>query len=69
MRKGQYSRDNGCIGYSGGFAVFPSQKEGEIALERLIKNGYKNSSIESMVKHYAPPKDKNNDSRLNGGPI
>jgi hypothetical protein len=59
LRKGKYSRDNSCIGYSGGFAVFPTPERGAIALADLLKNGYKNSSLQSMIKHYAPPKDKN----------
>jgi hypothetical protein len=63
LRKGQYSRNNGCIGYSGGFAVFPTQEQGHAALVDLIKNGYKDSSLESMIKHYAPPKDRNKTAR------
>ena len=59
MRKGEYSRENGCIGYSGGFAVFPTREQGLAALVDLLKNGYKNSSLQSMIKRYAPPKDKN----------
>lgn len=59
MRKGKYSRDNGCIGYSGGFAVFPTREQGQAALVDLIENSYKNSSLHSMIKRYAPPKDKN----------
>ena len=59
MRKGKYSRDNDCIGYSGGFAVFPTREQGHAALADLLKNSCKNSSLQSMIKRYAPPKDKN----------
>ena len=58
MRKGQYSRNKDCIGYSGGFAVFPTRGQGHAALVDLIKNGYQSSSLQSMVKRYAPPKRK-----------
>jgi hypothetical protein len=37
MRAGAYSRNNGCIGYSGGYAVFPTLEQGEIALRDLLK--------------------------------
>jgi hypothetical protein len=63
MRSGNYSKNNGCIGYSGGFAVFPTLEQGEIALRDLLKNGYKGSSIQSMIKRYAPGIDKNNPKR------
>jgi hypothetical protein len=59
LRKGEYSRNNDCIGYSGGFAVFPTPEQGEAALRDLLKNGYKHSSLQSMIKSYAPKKDKN----------
>jgi len=59
MEHGNYSRKNGCIGYSGGFAVFPTLEQGEIALRDLLKNGYKGSSLLSMIKHFAPKGDKN----------
>jgi hypothetical protein len=59
LRKGKYSKSNGCIGFSGGFAVFPTLGDGLKAQIDLLKNGYKNSSIQGMVKAYAPPKDKN----------
>ena len=59
MRKGAYSEKNGRIGFSGGFAVFPTVEQGEIALRDLLKNGYQHSSLQGMVKAYAPPKDKN----------
>ena len=48
---------NGCIGYSGGFAVFPTVEQGEIALRDLLKNGYKNSSLQSMMKGFANPEE------------
>ncbi|MBU6155260.1 MAG: DUF3892 domain-containing protein [Bdellovibrionales bacterium] len=60
MRSGKFSKSNGCIGYSGGFAVFPTLDQGEVALRDLLKNGYKGSSIKSLIKHYAPKKDNNN---------
>ncbi len=59
MEHGNYSKNNGCIGYSGGFAVFPTPEQGEIALRDLLKNGYKGSSLQNMIKRYAPKKDKN----------
>lgn len=60
MRSGKYSRKNGCIGYSGGFAVFPTLEQGEIALRDLLKNGYKDSSLKSMINRFAPKGDNNN---------
>ena len=59
LRSGNYSKRNGCIGYSGGFAVFPTLEQGEIAMRDLLKNGYKDSSIKSLIKRYAPKKDGN----------
>ena len=59
LRKGIYSKKNGRIGFSGGFAVFPTVEQGDIALRDLLKNGHQHSSLQSMVKSYAPPKDKN----------
>lgn len=60
MRSGKYSRKNGCIGFSGGFAVFATLEQGDFALRDLLKNGYADSSLQSMIKRYAPEKDKNN---------
>jgi hypothetical protein len=59
MEHGNYSKNNGCIGYSGGFAVFSTPEQGDIALRDLLKNGYKGSSLQNMIKRYAPKKDKN----------
>ena len=59
MRKGIYSEKNGRIGFSGGFAVFPTVEQGDIALRDLLKNGHQHSSLQRMVEKYAPPKDKN----------
>ena len=59
MRHGKYSRRNGCIGYSGGFAVFPTPEQGEIALRELLKDGYKGASLQSMIKRFAPKADGN----------
>ena len=63
MEHGNYSKNNGCIGYSGGFAVFPTREQGEIAFRDLLKNGYKGSSLQSMIKHFAPKEDKNNPAK------
>ena len=60
MEHGNYSKNNGCIGYSGGFAVFPTLEQGEIAFRDLIRNGYHRSSLQSMVKAYAPKGDGGN---------
>ena len=59
MEHGNYSKNNGCIGYSGGFAVFPTLEQGEIALKDLLKNGYKNASLQYTIKCFAPPKENN----------
>jgi hypothetical protein len=59
LRKGIYSAKNGRIGFSGGFAVFPSVELGDIALRDLLKNGHQHSSLQGMIRAYAPPKDKN----------
>ena len=63
MRSGNYSKNNGCIGYSGGFAVFPTVEQGEIALRDLLRNGYKNSSLKFTIGRFAPEKDKNNPAK------
>jgi len=59
MGRGTYSKKNGCIGYSGGHAVFPTPEQGEIALRDLLKNGYKNTSLQCMMIKFAPEKDQN----------
>jgi hypothetical protein len=59
MRSGNYSKNNGCIGYSDGYAVFPTLEQGEIALRDLLKNGYKNTSLKYTIKRFAPLEDKN----------
>ncbi len=59
MGAGTYSIKNGCIGYSGGHAVFPTLEQGEIALRDLLRNGYKNASLKYTIKRFAPPKENN----------
>ena len=59
MGAGTYSTKNGCIGYSGGHAVFPTLEQGEIAFRDLLRNGYKNASLKYTIKRFAPPKENN----------
>jgi len=63
MGPGNYSKKNGCIGYSGGHAVFPTLEQGDIALRDLLANGYKNSSLEYTIIRFAPKEDKNNPAK------
>jgi hypothetical protein len=63
MRSGAYSKNNGCIGYSSGYAVFPTLEQGEIALRDLLENGYKNASLQYTINRFAPEKDKNDPAK------
>lgn len=60
---GRVSQRNGIIGKSGGFVVFPTYEQGHGALIDLLKNEYANTSLQTLIRHYAPPED-NNDTKV-----
>jgi hypothetical protein len=59
LRPGTVSRRNGSFGSANGFAVFPDCSSGHAALIDLLQNTYGNKDIPSLMKFYAPPKDRN----------
>ena len=63
MGPGTYSNKTGCIGHSGGHAVFPTLEQGEIALRDLLENGYKNASLRYAIKRFAPKGDNNDPAK------
>ncbi len=60
IRTSQFTRDNGAIGNAGGFAVFPDEQTGMIAIEKLLMtDAYKNQTIARAMYSYAPPFENN----------
>ena len=56
IRYSDLARNNGAIGKAGGFAVFPDEKIGFLALKNLLlSDAYKNLTIEAAINKYAPP--------------
>ena len=57
---GKFAKDNGAIGTDGRFAIFPDKETGDLAKISLLKTGrYKNKSILSAIKLYAPQFENN----------
>lgn len=59
IRPGEISRKHGQIGVVFNFAVFPDKESGHLALLDVLKITYGNSSIDQMMRHYAPPYENN----------
>jgi hypothetical protein len=57
VHPGDISRMNHQIGVAGGCAVFPDCENGHSALLDCLKKIYWNSSIDKLVKGYAPPEE------------
>ncbi|MBI5447361.1 MAG: hypothetical protein HY939_01355 [Gammaproteobacteria bacterium] len=57
---GKVSGRHNQIGSTGKFAIFPDYENGHLALIDCLQTTYKNSSIDDLVKFYAPEKDGNN---------
>lgn len=60
IRSSSFAKENGAIGNSDGFAIFPDYETGSRALARLLRGGkYRDLSIFDAIARYAPAKDKN----------
>jgi hypothetical protein len=60
IRSGDFTRKNGAIGQSGGFAVFPNEATGMRAIVTLLKRpSYQRLTIREAIKRYAPAADHN----------
>lgn len=60
LRPGPFARKMGACGDAGGFAVFPNEETGMIALRELLKTEtYSNMSIAAALHKYAPFCDNN----------
>ena len=58
LRFGDYAKRHGAIGADkGGFAIFPTLKEGREAQEKLLFEGknYKNLNLSDAINRWAPP--------------
>ena len=58
-RPGKISKKHHQIGVTYNLAIFPSDKDGHLALLDVLKITYANSSIDEMMEHFAPPKENN----------
>ncbi len=54
---GNISKRHNQIGKAGGFAVFPDEETGRLALLDCLISTFGNSSIDKMVESYAPPEE------------
>jgi len=66
LRNGSIAKENGSIGESGGFAVFPTLEAGEKARYNLLFNSnlYKNLSVRQAISKYAPPSENNTENYI-----
>jgi hypothetical protein len=55
--KGRKARSLGSIGAAGGFAVFPDYEAGRNALHQVPTTSYPTTTLFTLIKHYAPPKE------------
>ena len=58
--QGSISKKNNQMGKAGGFTVFPDYENGHKALLDCLKDTYGNSSLDGLIKGYAP--DHENDT-------
>ena len=64
IRTSPFTRKMGAVGDAGGFAVFPSEEHGMIALKTLLRtDAYSNLSIYDAIHKYAPFCDNNDPVR------
>ena len=64
IRTSPFARNMGACGDAGGFAVFPSEEQGMIALKALLRtDAYANLSIYNAIHKYAPFCDNNDPVR------
>ncbi len=64
IRTSPFTRKMGAIGDAGGFAVFPSEEQGMIALKALLRTeSYSKLSIYDAIHKYAPFCDSNDPIR------
>lgn len=60
IRPGKFSRSVGGIGSAGGFAVFPDEQTGMLAIKKLLlTNNYKNLTVAGAISRWAPPSENN----------
>ncbi|MBQ5700462.1 MAG: hypothetical protein IIV74_04175 [Alphaproteobacteria bacterium] len=60
IRPGKFSRSIGGIGSAGGFAVFPDEQTGMLAIKKLLlTNSYKNLTVAGAISRWAPPSENN----------
>lgn len=61
---GNFARNHGSIGESGGFAVFPTYEAGRAASFSLLRTSkYQEGSISKAIEYWAPKEDGNNTER------
>ncbi len=60
IRMSDFSRKMGAIGTAGGFAVFPDEQTGMMAVKRLLgTKNYADKTIAGAISRYAPPSENN----------
>ncbi len=60
IRYSEFSRNAGAIGQAGGFAVFPDEETGTLAISSLLRGqSYNNLTIARAITRYAPPSENN----------
>jgi hypothetical protein len=60
MSAGEFANDNGAIGINGNFAIFPDTATGHQAAIALLETAkYQNSSLQTAIGFWAPPKENN----------
>ncbi len=61
IRYTNFAKNNGAIGKANGFAVFPTEERGELALRELLQTAtYSKLTLSQAIYRFAPPKDRNN---------
>ena len=60
IRMTEFSKRMGAIGAAGGFAVFPDEQTGMVAVKKLLRTkNYANKTIADAISRYAPPSENN----------
>lgn len=60
IRMTEFSKRMGAIGAAGGFAVFPDEQTGMVAVKKLLRTkNYANKTIAGAISRYAPPSENN----------
>lgn len=61
IRKSKFALNNGAVGETKNWAVFPDETTGLKAMVKLLRtNNYKNLSIQGAINRWAPSSDNNN---------